>query len=184
MEVTVIRSAKRRRTAQARMVDGVLEIRIPARSSRAEEERLVANFRARYEKANRAGLVDLSVRARRLARDLRLPLPTDIRWASNQAYRWGSCSPETGSIRISDRLAALPPWVLDHVIVHELAHLKEPGHGPAFQALVARYRWAERAEGYLLAVTGGVDPSASALDEDRPGPGPGTGERYESLGET
>ncbi len=150
------------------MVDGVLEVRIPARSSRAEEERLVANFRARYEKANRAGKVDLEARARRLARNHRLPQPTEIRWASNQAHRWGSCSPETGSIRISDRLAGLPPWVLDHVIIHELAHLEEPGHGPAFQALVTRYRWSERAEGYLLAVTGGVDPSASALAADEP----------------
>lgn len=166
MEVTVIRSARRRRTAQARMVEGRLEVRIPARASRSEEERLVERFRASYERANHAGRVDLAARARRLAKAHDLPRPAEIRWASNQAHRWGSCSPDTGSIRISDRLAAMPPWVLDHVIVHELAHLVEPGHGPAFQALVARYRWSERAEGYLLAVTGGVDPTASALDHD------------------
>jgi predicted metal-dependent hydrolase len=45
----------------------------------------------------------------------------------------------------------MPRWVLDYVIVHELAHLVERGHGPAFNALVDRYAKAERARGYLIA---------------------------------
>ena len=67
MEVTVIRSARRTRTAQARMVDGHLEVRIPARSSRAEEERLVRHFRERYARAADAERLDIVL--------MRLPHP-------------------------------------------------------------------------------------------------------------
>ena len=164
MEVTVIRSAKRRKTAQARMVDGVLEVRIPARASKAEERRLVEVFRRRYERAGAAEAIDLAARARTLARRFDLPRPREIRWVSNQEHRWGSCTPSTGTVRISDRMASFPTWVIDHVIVHELAHLVESGHGPAFDALVARNPLAERAEGYLIAKSDGIAPTAAAID--------------------
>ena len=63
-------------------------------------------------------------------------------------------------------MAELPPWVVDHVIVHELAHLAEADHGPAFRALVARNPLAERAEGYLLAVEGGRASHGDPADAD------------------
>lgn len=166
MEVDVIRSAKRRKTAQARIVAGRLEVRIPARSSKAEEQRLVEVFRRRYEKAGSSTSLDLPARARKLAKQYGLPVPEEIRWVTNQAHRWGSCTPSTGVIRISDRMAEFPPWVVDHVIVHELAHLVERRHGPAFYALANQYPLAERAEGYLLAKTGGDAPDADALADD------------------
>ncbi|CAN5708612.1 hypothetical protein BH10ACT1_BH10ACT1_39670 [soil metagenome] len=169
MEVTVIRSTKRRKTAQARLVEGRLEVRIPARSSKAEEARLVEGFRKRFERSTAGERVDLAARARRLAKAHDLPRPTDIRWVTNQAHRWGSCTPSTGAIRISDRLADHPTWVIDLVVVHELAHLVERSHDARFHALVARYPLAERAEGYLLALGGGAspteDPLAGDLDE-------------------
>lgn len=166
MEVTVIRSAKRRKTAQARMVDGRLEVRIPARSSKAEEARLVEGFRKRFERSTAGEQVDLAARARRLAKAHDLPRPAEIRWVTNQAHRWGSCTPSTGVIRISDRLADHPTWVIDHVVVHELAHLVERGHDARFHALVARYPLAERAEGYLLALGGGTSPTEDPLADD------------------
>jgi predicted metal-dependent hydrolase len=46
-------------------------------------------------------------------------------------------------------LRGVPPWVLDYVLLHELAHLLEPGHGPAFWALLESYPRTERARGYL-----------------------------------
>ncbi len=181
-DVTVIRSTKRRKTAQARLVDGTLEVRIPARSSKAEEARLVEQFRRRFDRAALAEARDLPARARRLARRFDVPEPTEIRWVANQAHRWGSCTPDTGVIRLSDRLAGFPPWVIDHVIVHELAHLVERGHGPAFHALVSRNPLAERAEGYLIARSGGeaphTDPFADTDDtadetaDDEPEPAP------------
>lgn len=166
MEVEVIRSSKRRKTAQARMVDGVLQVRIPGRASKAEEERLVALFRKRFRHAAEAERIDLVPRARTLARRFDLPVPTEIRWVSNQQHRWGSCSPHRGDIRITDRLTRAPGWVLDHVIVHELAHLVEADHGERFRALVARNPLAERAEGYLLALSGLTDPVLDPLADD------------------
>lgn len=72
--------------------------------------------------------------------------------------RWGSCTPAAGTIRLSARLARFPDWVIDYVIVHELGHLEEPGHGAAFWRLVNRYPRAERAIGYLIAKSGDADP--------------------------
>ncbi len=169
LEVTVIRSAKRRKTAQARLVDGRLEVRIPGRSSKAEEAILVEQFRRRFERSTTVKEVDLAVRARRLAKAHDLPRPSEIRWVANQGQRWGSCTPVTGVVRISDRLAGFPPWVLDLVIVHELAHLVERGHNARFAALVDRYPLAERAEGYLLAMSGGTGPTTDPLADDTDG---------------
>ena len=54
----------------------------------------------------------------------------------NMTSRWGSCQTKTGRICINVRLAAYPPQCLEYVVVHELCHLLEPGHGPRFWALV------------------------------------------------
>ena len=172
LEVRVIRSPKRRKTAQARLVDGHLELRIPGRSSKAEEARLIKLFQARFERSIAGEVIDLTARAKRLARAHDLPAPAEIRWVSNQATRWGSCTPSTGVVRLSDRLAPFPVWVIDYVIVHELAHLVEHGHNARFAGLVARYRWAERAEGYLIAKSGLTNPDADPLDDLVPHEGP------------
>jgi predicted metal-dependent hydrolase len=60
-------------------------------------------------------------------------------------------------VRISSAVARFPPWVLDYVIVHELAHLRRPDHSRAFWKLVERYPRAERARGYLIAKSGMAD---------------------------
>jgi predicted metal-dependent hydrolase len=54
----------------------------------------------------------------------------------NQRWRWGSCS-RTGHICLNWRLVAMPEWVRDYVIVHELMHLKRLDHSPKFWKLVA-----------------------------------------------
>jgi predicted metal-dependent hydrolase len=71
---------------------------------------------------------------------------------ANQDARWGSCTTNQGTIRLSDRLADAPAWVRDYVIIHELAHLIRPDHSPAFWRLVRRYKLTERARGYLMAL--------------------------------
>ncbi|MEZ4640473.1 MAG: M48 family metallopeptidase [Caldilineaceae bacterium] len=75
-----------------------------------------------------------------------------IRWVTNQNKRYGSCTPSERTIRISHRLAKVPQFVLDYVIVHELAHLLEANHGKRFWKLVNRYPKTERARGYLMAM--------------------------------
>jgi predicted metal-dependent hydrolase len=151
VQVEVVRSARRRKTVSARQVGEVLRVSIPATMTTTEEEHWVGEMTRRFERRARSSLVDLDHRAATLAARFHLPRPDSIRWVDNQRGRWGSCTPVDGSIRISSRLAGFPGWVLDHVIVHELAHLVEPGHGPAFKALVARDPKGERATGFLMA---------------------------------
>jgi predicted metal-dependent hydrolase len=151
VNVEVRRSTRRRKTVEARLVDGTLRVAIPATMSKSEETHWVEVMRQRFERRKDASEINLAVRARHLAGRYELPEPTEIVWSTRQATRWGSCSVDTGRVRISNRLAAYPPWVIDYVIVHELAHLIEAGHNARFWKVVNRYPLAERARGYLLA---------------------------------
>jgi predicted metal-dependent hydrolase len=94
--------------------------------------------------------------------------PASVRWVTNQQQRWGSCSPGDRSIRLSERLQGMPSWVVDYVLVHELAHLLEHGHDAAFWAWVDRYPRSERARGYLLgwSAAAKVDPPSSETEDD------------------
>lgn len=156
MDVEVIRSARRRKTVQAREVGGVLRVSIPATMTSAEEAHWVDEMRRRIERKSRADAIDLDARVAAVARRYDLGSPASVRWVDNQEHRWGSCTPSSGEIRISSRIAGFPPWVVDYVLVHELAHLWEPHHSPAFWHLVARYPRAERARGFLIAK--GIEP--------------------------
>lgn len=154
LPVEIIRSRRRKRTVEATIVDGVIRVRAPAAMSDAELDEHVSALVSRLERRYRSDGIDLEQRARKLATRFELPVPTSISWAE-QRDRWGSCTPTTRTIRISTRLAGLPPWVLDYVIVHELAHLMIPGHDARFHAIVDRYPLAERARGFLMAVSFG-----------------------------
>ena len=84
--------------------------------------------------------------------------PVSVRWVAPMRTRWASCTPADATIRVSERLRDAPAWVLDYVLVHELAHLLEPGHDEAFWSWVQRYPRTERAIGYLegLAAAAGL----------------------------
>lgn len=64
----------------------------------------------------------------------------------NMTSRWGSCQPATGRICINVRLALYPPECLEYVVVHELCHLLERGHGPRFHQLMDTFMpdWKQR----------------------------------------
>lgn len=51
--------------------------------------------------------------------------------------RWGSCAPD-GTLAFSWRLVMAPEWVMDYVVAHEVAHLREMNHSPRFWAQVAQ----------------------------------------------
>lgn len=155
-EVEVIRSARRSKTVQARIVDGRVEVRIPARMSAAEEERAVAEILAKLDRRTRStvgGDAELMARAQRLNAQVLegRARPAGIRWVSNQNSRWGSCTVGTGEIRISERLREVPDYVLDSVLVHELTHTFIPEHSAEFWSWADRVPQAERARGYLEA---------------------------------
>ena len=154
LPVRVIRSQRRKKSSAARIVDGAIEVRIPAWMDAEQEAEAVTSLTARIEKkrAIAAAGVDLMARARTLAHAYKLPVPREIVWVTNQNTLWGSCSFDEGVVRISSRLLVAPDWVLDYVILHEITHLVESNHGPEFQQLMARYVKSERAEGFLEAM--------------------------------
>lgn len=117
-----------------------------------EESRLVGELVGRVRRKATAAGIDLDVRVGELSAAYGLPIPAAIEWSERQKRRWGSCSAD-GRIRISSRLASMPDWVLDWVLIHEMAHLVVGGHGARFDELVAQYPLSERAKGYLMAVS-------------------------------
>jgi len=159
--VEVRRSQRRRRTVSAYRDGERVVVLIPDRFSRAEEtewvERMLARLAAREERIRRTD-DELLARAHRLTTRY-LPdhasrvVPTSVRWVTNQNGRWGSCTPDDGTIRISHRIQEMPDWVVDYVLLHELTHLVVPSHSAQFWELVSRFPKAERARGYLEGIS-------------------------------
>lgn len=152
--VAVRRSARRRRTVSARREAGRLVVMVPATLSAAEEHRFVEQLSRKMrdrEHRGHAGDSALETRAAELS-ELYLGgrgVPTSVRWSTRQRRRWGSCTPATGEIRISEHARGLPDDVFDYLLLHELAHLLVEGHGPRFWAELAGYPDLERARGFL-----------------------------------
>ena len=163
--VEVLRSARRKRTVGAQLDGGVLKVTVPTWMSRAEVEMWTEKMSASFRRQRSADRINLTTRATTLARRYELPRPRDIRWADDMTARWGSCTITTGHIRISTRLAAFPDWVIDYVIVHELAHLEVGAHGDDFWRLANRYPKAERAIGYLIAKAGEGNDDDGAMSD-------------------
>jgi predicted metal-dependent hydrolase len=55
----------------------------------------------------------------------------------NHKSRWGSCS-QKGNLNFNYQILFLPPHLADYVVVHELCHLREFNHSPAFWALMSQ----------------------------------------------
>ncbi|MFT4008431.1 MAG: M48 family metallopeptidase [Nocardioidaceae bacterium] len=170
-EVEVRRSRRRTRTVSAYREGGKVVVLIPARMSRAEEATWVETMVARLERSERRRRPSDEALMRR-ALELSATyldgsaLPSTVRWVDNQRSRWGSCTPADGTIRLSSRLQGMPSWVVDYVLLHELAHLLEAGHTKRFWALVDVYPKAERAKGFLegVALASGHDWSTDDVE--------------------
>lgn len=169
--VEVRRSTRRRRTVSAYRENGRTIVLLPAQMSAKEERRWVQAMLERLERREkRTDLAEseLGRRARELSKrylDGRAA-PSSVRWVSNQGARWGSCTPVDGSIRISDRLRGMPEYVIDYVLLHELAHLIEANHGPRFWALLESFPRTERARGYLEGVAAAHRSAPRPGDEE------------------
>ena len=91
-----------------------------------------------------------------------------MRWVDNQQSRWGSCTPSDRSIRLSSRLQGMPAWVVDYVLVHELAHLLEPGHDAALLGVGRPLPAGRAGQGLPARLLRGRPPRAAAVRDPRP----------------
>jgi predicted metal-dependent hydrolase len=141
---------------QARLVRGVLELHVPERMPLKERAQWAEKMRQRIARQLRRAQPTEAELERRAHVLNRRHFRGRLRWNSisyaDQQARWGSCTFTAGVIRISARAAKLPKWVLDYILVHELAHLERDDHGPRFWQLVNDYPLTERARGYLMAL--------------------------------
>jgi len=130
---------------------------LPTGLSQDDEQRWVERMQQRLEQSRARRTLNSDEALQRRAEELNQEYFGDelkvenIRFVTNQNHRFGSCTPSTHTIRISHRLAEMPTWVLDYVVVHELAHLLQPNHSARFWKLVNRYKLTERARGFLMA---------------------------------
>ncbi len=172
-EVEIRASTRRRKTASAFYEAGRIVVLVPARMPLSDQEAVARRLVNRLLRRTSRPLDSdgaLEGRAAELsARYLGGVTPTKVRWVGNQERRWASCTPSTGQIRVSTRLQLVPGWVLDAVLVHELAHLLEASHSPRFQELAGRYpRRAEAdayLEGYVLGQAVGREPGPEGADD-------------------
>jgi predicted metal-dependent hydrolase len=157
-EIEIRRSARRTRTVRAYREGDTTIVLMPAGLSKAVEDEHVRSLVERLDrrvKRARPSDEQLVARAGELSRrwfDGRAT-PSSVRWVTNMDKRWGSCSSGDRSIRLSHRLKGMPEYVVDYVLVHELAHLIEANHGKAFWALVDAFPESEKAKGFLEGVS-------------------------------
>jgi len=156
--VKILRSKKRRRSVGARLVKDILVVRAPENMPEIRLQEVIAEFKARIERKHLREELnkseDLTDRAEKFNQryfENKLKV-NSIKYVTGQNSRFGCCNFRTGAIRISHRISSMPQWVRDYVIIHELAHLVAPNHSKAFWDIVNRYKLAERAKGYLIAV--------------------------------
>lgn len=157
-EVEIRASARRKKTGSAHWSGSRIVVQIPGRLRGRERTGFVDDLVERLlsqRPQSTAGDASLEERARMLV-DLYNDgiAPSSVRWATNQRARWASCSPGSREIRVSSRLRQCPEWVIDAVLVHELAHLQEADHSAAFYEIADRHpRQGDSAlylEGYAL----------------------------------
>lgn len=176
--IDIVRSARRKRTVSARVEGDRVVVRVPAGLSRTEERKHVTKMLASL--ARKHGRPDARVSdayLRRRAREVSekwmdtprsKPVIDDlesISWVAPMRTRWASCTPSTGTIRVSSSLQRAPGYVLDYILVHELAHLRTPGHTAEFWRRVGAYPHVERAHGFLQAWSLFADDAAGSVPD-------------------
>ncbi len=147
-------SARRKKTSEAKWVGERIVVSLPAHLDAESRQKttdwLVERLLTRHRPQAHLGDDELLARAVALSdRYLVGERPASVRWVTNQTARWGSCSYYSGHIRVSHRLRAVPEWVLDSVLVHEIAHLTHPDHSRAFHRLAGGYPRHEEAGLFL-----------------------------------
>ncbi len=157
LELKVVR--KRVKNINARLNGKVLSVSAPHRVSARELDETILQLARRLVRRSRADVVNSNGGANGIARKVaaRFPNPpevAEVRFVTNQMARWGSYSCQTGIIRLNAALRQMPPWVLEAVVAHELAHVFHLDHSPAFWELVRSVcPKTDRARAFLEGVT-------------------------------
>jgi hypothetical protein len=157
-EVEIRASVRRKKTGTAHWSGSRIVVQIPARLRGRERTIFVDDLVERLltqRPQNTASDASLEERVQLLAEMYNDGIvPTSVRWVNNQQARWASCSPASREIRVSNRLRQCPEWVIDAVLVHELAHLQEADHSALFYLIADRHPRQEESalflEGYAL----------------------------------
>ena len=110
------------------MVGEVMRVNAPADMPEPKLQEVVNNFRKRFERRKlqkelnlKENLLTVCSRLNKKYFDCRITVKS-IEYAADQVRKWGVCNSRDRAIRISHRLAAMPQWVRDYVVVHEMAH--------------------------------------------------------------
>lgn len=143
----------------ARMSAHNLQVSIPLRLECAEAMRIIDDLARKLLRRQRARQINHEDDATELARQIaqRFPVPPEVecvQFTTVTSACWGSYSSRTHSIRLSAALRHMPPWVLEAVMAHELAHAIHPNHSSDFWALLYSVcPNTERAENFLEGVS-------------------------------
>jgi len=157
--LTLLIERKSVKNINARLRDSVLHVSVPRQASRTVVDNALPDLARRLLRRQRArqvnDITDVPALAQQVAR--RFPQPLDVaavQFTTMQKACWGSYSTRTHTIRLNAVLQLMPPWVLEAVIAHELAHAIHPNHSPAFWELLRQvYPDTDRAEAFLEGVS-------------------------------
>lgn len=183
--VVVRRTRRRKNGLSAFWEGGRAVIAVPSRLSLEDEQYWVPHMVSRLEGDTRARTAggrrrapesDDALMRRCLALSARYlgsrAVPESVRWVTNQNGRWGSCTHARKTIRISHHVKGMPEWVLDYVLLHELAHLIHPNHSAGFWAELDSYAEQERAKAFLDGASFASARNIQGMGADRDDGGP------------
>jgi predicted metal-dependent hydrolase len=157
LDVTVTRKCVK--NINARLHGSKLSVSAPHRVPVAELEQTIVELARKLVRRSRADALNADGGAEALARKIadRFPDPpevTEVLFVTNQTSQWGSYSRQTGVIRLNACLRLMPPWVLEAVVAHELAHTVHLDHSPEFWELARSVcPRTDRARAFLEGVT-------------------------------
>jgi predicted metal-dependent hydrolase len=138
LELKVVR--KRVKNINARLHGKTLSVSAPHRVTVRELDETILELARTLVRRYRADVVNADGGAEAIARRVASRFPTppevaEVRFVTNQTAQWGSYSCQTGIIRLNAALRQMPPWVLEAVVAHELAHTFHLDHSPEFWEL-------------------------------------------------
>ena len=153
-DIIIQRSKRRKKTLQAILKSNTIKILTPFHIGDAEINKFLDKFLKKLERKNVIlnNNKELLSRANKLKKRF-IPEAPDFTIVFQESLKrtWGKCFTNQRKIVMNPVLGTYPKWVLDFVIIHELAHLLVPNHGKEFRSLVNRFKLKERAVGFLMA---------------------------------